>query len=514
MRVLQHPQAVADWLHERVRGELQCDSRRVHAGDAFVAWPGFATDGRRFVAPALEAGASAVLVERDGVEAFGFEDDRVTAVPSLKAQAGHIASAFHGHPSAALDVVAVTGTNGKTSTAWWMAQLLSAVGRPCAVVGTLGIGQPPVAGDSAHPIVSTGLTTPDPVLLQARLRAMVDGGMKACAIEASSIGLIEGRLNATQIRVAVFTNFTQDHLDFHGSMADYWAAKAALFDWPGLACAVVNVDDPQGAALARQLEGKGLDLWTIGVQTGANAVPCRLGACDIGVTERGMRLVVVERGADGAERERHGLSLPLIGRYNLSNLLCVLAAARALGVPLVEAVNACSALTPVPGRMEQVVVDGNGPLVLVDYAHTPDALEKALRALQPLAQARGGSVWAVAGCGGDRDAGKRPLMAAVAEREARHVVLTSDNPRSEDPQAILTQMVRGLSHPERALVEVDRAQAIERVVQQAAAQDVVLIAGKGHEDYQEVQGVKRPFSDRVQARSALQQRSQSLGVSA
>ena len=513
MLTIQHPQAVADWLRGRVQGDLQCDSRRVQAGDGFVAWPGAATDGRRFVAGALQAGASAALVERDGVEAFDLNDQRIAAVPGLKALAGPIASAFYGDPSAALDVVAITGTNGKTSSAWWMAQLLSAGSLPCAVVGTLGIGLPPVSGQAAT-IVSTGLTTPDPVLLQSRLRGLVDAGVKACAIEASSIGLIEGRLNATRVRVAVFTNFTQDHLDFHGSMADYWTAKAALFDWPGLQAAVVNVDDPRGGALASQLASRSLDLWTVGIGSSAQAAPMRLFAQDIGFTHSGMRLTVGERDAAGEVTERHSLSLPLVGRYNVSNLLCVLASARALGVPLAHAVRACDALTPVPGRMEQVAPADTQPLVLVDYAHTPDALEKALQALQPLAQQRGGVLWVVVGCGGDRDASKRPLMAAVAERDAQHAVLTSDNPRSEDPLLILQQMVAGLSRPANALVEADRAAAIALAVQRADARDVVLIAGKGHEDYQEVLGVKKPFSDLAQARAALAQRDDAQGAAA
>ncbi|MBA4260823.1 MAG: UDP-N-acetylmuramoyl-L-alanyl-D-glutamate--2,6-diaminopimelate ligase [Comamonadaceae bacterium] len=512
-QILKEPQAVADWLRSRVTGSLQCDSRRVRAGDGFVAWPGAATDGRRFVAGALQAGATAALVEAEGAAAFGFSDERILAVPGLKQQAGPIASAFHGDPSAALDVVAITGTNGKTSCAWWVAQLLSAVQRPCAVVGTLGIGLPPL-GERPSTIVATGLTTPDPVLLQARLRGLVDGGVKACAIEASSIGIVEGRLNATRIGLAVFTNFTQDHLDFHGSMAEYWTAKAALFDWPGLRAAVVNRDDANGAALAAQLAVRPLDLWTVGIEQPSESAPARLAARGIGCTHSGMRLTVVERNPAGLVIGTYSLNLPLVGRYNVSNLLCVLASARALGVALADAVRACAALTPVPGRMEQVAAADHQPLVLVDYAHTPDALEKALQALQPLAQERGGALWAVVGCGGDRDAGKRPLMAAVAERDARHAVLTSDNPRSEDPLLILQQMVAGLSQPEQALVEADRARAIALAVQRADARDVVLIAGKGHEDHQEVWGVKKPFSDLAQARAALAQRDAAQGAAA
>ncbi len=498
MNTLQHPQAVAEWLRERVTGGLQCDSRRVGPGDGFVAWPGAATDGRRYVASALAAGAAAALVEREGVESYGFADPRILAVSDLKAQAGPIASAFYRDPTAELDVVAITGTNGKTSCAWWTAQLLSALHSPCAVVGTLGIGLPPTP-DRPSSIVATGLTTPDPVMLQSRLRALVGEGVKACAIEASSIGIVEGRLNATRVRVAVFTNFTQDHLDYHGSMADYWAAKARLFHWTGLTHAVVNLDDEQGVALDQALASRpAIARWSVGIDR-----PARLMARGIRYTDRGMRLAVVERDERGTEVARGELALDLIGRYNVSNLLCVIASVRALGVPLADALRACAALTPVPGRMEQVDAAAGQPLVLVDYAHTPDALEKALQALQPVATQRGGRLWCVIGCGGDRDPGKRPLMAAVAERAAQHTVLTSDNPRSEDPLAILAQMRAGLVRPDAAVVEADRARAIAQAVRMAGPQDVVLVAGKGHEDYQEVMGVKRPFSDVAQVREAL-----------
>jgi UDP-N-acetylmuramoyl-L-alanyl-D-glutamate--2,6-diaminopimelate ligase len=513
MMALNDPSAIASWLQARVSGALQCDSRSLLPGDGFIAWPGAATDGRRFVADALAGGCAAVLVEQVGADAFGFADDeRVLAVPGLKALAGPIASVFYGEPSADMALVAITGTNGKTSCAWWTAQLLSKLERPCAVIGTLGIGQPPKAGGEPNTLVSTGLTTPDPVRLQASLRALSEQGVRAVALEASSIGLVEGRLNATQVRVSVFTNFTQDHLDFHGDMATYWAAKASLFDWPGLAAAVVNLDDLRGADLAARARARGLDLWTVGLEAGSEAP--RLSAAGITVTRSGMRLTVVERDAVGAVRASHPLAMPLVGRYNLANLLCVLGAVRALGLPLDDAVHACHALTPVPGRMEQVPTSEAAPMVLVDYAHTPDALEKALQALQPVAKRRGGALWVVVGCGGDRDATKRPLMAAVAEREAAHAVFTSDNPRSEEPLAILQQMQAGLQRLAQTRIEPDRAAAIALAVQGAQPADVVLIAGKGHEDYQEIRGVKRPFSDQTHAACALAQRSAARGVGA
>ena len=506
------PQAVTNWLLDRVPGALSCDSRQIRPGDGFVAWPGAALDGRRFVRAALDAGASAVVVERDGVAAFDLDEQApIATVAGLKAQAGPIASAFCQVPSAQLDVIAITGTNGKTSTAWWMAQLLSACGRECAMVGTLGMGRVPTAVDEAGSaaLVPTGLTTPDPMRLQQQLREFVNEGVKACAIEASSIGLMEGRLNGTQIKVAVFTNFTQDHLDFHGDMPSYWAAKAMLFDWPGLVATVVNLDDVRGRELAAALRGGPLDLWTIAVGPGPVADKARLFARHLVHTGHGMRWEVVERDVSGNEVAAHLLSLPVVGEYNVSNLLGVLAAARALGVPLARAVAACAVLSAVPGRMQPVAPDGDAslvPWVLVDYAHTPDALEKALQALQPVAKQREGALWVVIGCGGDRDRSKRPLMAAAAEREAQHAVLTSDNPRTEDPEGILRDMAAGLSRPQDASLLVDRAQAIAHAVAQARPQDVVLVAGKGHEDYQDVQGVKRPFSDVSHARLALNAR--------
>ena len=494
MRVLHDAPAAAAWLQGRGCTALRGDSRQIAPGEGFIAWPGAATDGRRFVPQALAGGAVACLVEHAGVEPFGFSDERVAAVPGLKGLSGEIAAIFHGRPSEVMDLVAFTGTNGKTSSAWWLAQLLDAVRRPCALVGTLGMGRP---GTPDWQV--TGLTTPDPISLQAGLRRFADAGVRACAIEASSIGLVEGRLNGCRLAVAAFTNFTQDHLDYHGDMTRYWAAKRALFDWAGLRAAVINIDDPKGAELAGELAVRpGLDLWTVSRRdTGA-----RLRVAQHATTTTGMRFALAEGAVTTAAVE-----LPLVGDYNLSNLLGVVASARALGVPLPEAVAACAALTPVPGRMQSAAAPrADQPLVLIDYAHTPDALEQALRALQPLARARGGRLHGVVGCGGDRDASKRPLMAAVAEREADQVCLTSDNPRSEDPRVILRQMVAGLRDAEAVRIEPDRARAIAEVVVHAAAHDVVLIAGKGHEDYQEIQGRKLPFSDIEQAAAALAQR--------
>jgi len=519
--------AALGWLAEHGVRALTLDSRSVHAGDAFIAWPGHALDGRAFVAQALDAGANACLVEADGVDAFALPlSERIAVVDGLKAATGPLASRFMGEPSAALDVIACTGTNGKTSMAWWAAQALTTLGQRCGVIGTLGVGEPPSAAqaepDAEFKVEPTGLTTPDPVTLHAAFRRFADAGFTACAIEASSIGLVEHRLAGTHIAVALFSNFTQDHLDFHGSMAAYWQAKRQLFAWPGLRAAVVNTDDAHGAALASELAASTLDVWTYSTRSDA-----RLRARHVGYTARGLRFDVVE-GAD-----TQPVATQLIGDYNVSNLLAVIGGLRALGLPLADAAKACAELTPVPGRMQRmplearlgadvahvgldvvvahvgpdVVVDYVGPDVVVDYAHTPDALEKALLALQPFAAQRGGALWCVFGCGGNRDAGKRPLMGALAQRLAQHVVITSDNPRLEAPAFILLQIVAGLKgSQERVKVIEDRAKAIAHAVRQADARDVILIAGKGHEDYQDAGGVKRPFSDALHAHAALQQR--------
>jgi UDP-N-acetylmuramoyl-L-alanyl-D-glutamate--2,6-diaminopimelate ligase len=503
----EHSQALVDWLRSRVGGELRCDSRRVQAHDGFVAWPGGVHDARRFVTAALDDGASAAVVEAQGLEAWEAWDDRVASLPELKAHAGGVAAAFYDQPMRELSAVAITGTNGKTSTAWWLAQLLCRLEQPCAIVGTLGLGTPTsIAGDWTWQ--PTGLTTPDPVSLHGQSRRWVDAGVRACAIEASSIGLAEGRLNGAHLRVAVFTNFTQDHLDFHGDMASYWLAKSSLFDWPTLQAVVIHVDDPKGSLLKAAWSHRPQDMWTVSADE-QRTDAARLQVRALNAHAAGQRFDLIEHDAHGAEVGRWRVDCPLLGDYNRVNLLCVLASVRALGVDMERAVAMCPSLTAVPGRL-QPVSSGQGaePLALVDYAHTPDAVEQVLRVAREVADRRGGLVWAVLGCGGDRDASKRPLMAAAAERGADRVVLTSDNPRSESPASILDDMAAGLVSKSQAVLEIDRTQAIYLALHNASANDVVVIAGKGHEDYQEVAGVRHPFSDARVALAALQQRAQ------
>ncbi len=524
VRALASIDAALAWLAERGVRALATDSRRVQPGDAFIAWPGYAVDGRQFVRAALAAGAVACLIEAEGAEAFDFEDSSaVASLPGLKASTGGIASGFMKSPSEALAVIAITGTNGKTSVAWWVAQALGALGRRSGLIGTLGVGEPPVAG-RASAISFTGMTTPDPVTVQAGLRQFADAGFAVCAIEATSIGIAEQRLAGTRISVALFTNFTQDHLDFHGSMDAYWQAKAQLFSWPGLQAAVVNIDDAQGASLASSLMDKLPAVWTYSAGASSKA---SLVASHIRYDGGGLSFELAEGD------ERASVATALIGDYNVSNLLAAIGGMRALGVSLADAASACAALTPVPGRMQRVAkaadtspsagppqagLDPLGgalavsrergapflPEVIVDFAHTPDALEKALTALKPFAQERGGELWCVFGCGGNRDAGKRPLMGALAQRLADHTVITSDNPRHEAPAFILLQIVAGLAgSQERVKVIEDRRAAIAHAVRNADARDVILVAGKGHEDYQEIRGVKQHFSDVEEASAAL-----------
>jgi UDP-N-acetylmuramyl-tripeptide synthetase len=495
MLELHTPGQAAQWLHSQVSGALQTDSRKVRPGDGFIAWPGAATDGRQYVSASLARGASACLVEKVGAENFSFSSDRVATYPQLKYASGPIAASYYEEPSGQLDVLAVTGTNGKTSTSWWLAQALTALrpSIPCGLVGTLGIGRAPQPGAERETaeVVATGLTTPDPVLLQQTLRRFVDQGLKACAIEASSIGIEERRLDGTQIRVAIFTNFTQDHLDYHGSMEAYGQAKTALFNWPDLRAAVINIDDEMGAELARSLADRPLDLWTVSCKS-----PARLSARDITLEGQGLRFTVCEG------EENHALATHLIGHYNVANLLGVIGAMRALGVPLAACVAACRDLHPVPGRME-CLGGTDQPMAVIDYAHTPDALGQALQALRPLAQQRGGQLWCIFGCGGDRDPIKRPLMGAVAGQQADRVVVTSDNQRSEKTELIISQVLLGLEGVAGVSVQADRALAIAQTLQQADPHDVVLVAGKGHEDYQEIAGKRLPFSDRSEVRHAL-----------
>ncbi len=471
---------------------LTSDSRQVQPGVAFFAWPGTQVDGRAHIEQALQRGAAAVVWEQEG---FVWRKDwnrPNVPVQGLKQMAGVLAAQFHGEPSAALWVCGVTGTNGKTSCSQWIAAALQAHGIKSGVVGTLGAG--PVGE-----LVSVQNTTPDPLAIQHLLSQMRDRHVQAVAIEASSHGLQQSRLAGTQIRCALFTNLSHDHLDYHGSMQAYAEAKAQLFSAQGLTHAVINMDDAVGVAFAQRARARGV--FVIGTALSANAIAP--GSVDASIQVRqldmhanGTHMVVASTWGDVEVRVRQ------IGRFNASNLLGVLGCLVAYGLPLHEAVGCLTDLPDVPGRM-QCLGGGAAPLVVIDYAHTPDALEKVLLALRPIAQQAAGQLHVVFGAGGDRDATKRPAMGAVAARHADRITLTTDNPRSEVPQAIIEAIRAGVgSHP-ACMSEVDRAQAITTAIRSAQAHDVVLVAGKGHEAWQEIAGQRIAFSDHEVVTRAL-----------
>jgi UDP-N-acetylmuramoyl-L-alanyl-D-glutamate--2,6-diaminopimelate ligase len=477
--------------------DLRLDSRGVRPGDIFVAVPGEKTDGRRYLGDAVTRGASAAVVEADGWRGGEFAMP-VLRVHGLRHELGAFAAGFYGNPSQQLLSVGVTGTNGKTSCSQWIAQLLTREGRRCAVVGTVGLGFPGA-------LQASDLTTPDPVSLQRELRHLLDAGAQALAMEVSSIGLSQHRVDGMRFDVALFTNLTRDHLDVHGTMAAYEAAKAMLFDWPGLRHAVINLDDAAGQRMAERARLRGVDVIGYSALGDASArpIPPRLVAREIRATAEGLAFDLL---LDG---RRFATEVALVGHFNVANLLGVTGASIACGVTPEAAVAALPQLVPPPGRMQRVPSSAQ-PLVIVDYAHTPDALAQALAAVQPLVRARGGKLWAVFGAGGDRDPGKRAPMGHAAAAAADAVVITSDNPRTEDPQQIVEQVAGGASAARRLMLEPDRALAIESAVLQAEAADVVLIAGKGHEDYQIVGTDKRPFSDVEEARRAIARRAEGV----
>ena len=483
---------------------LVTDSRAVAPGDTFIAYPGSKTDGRQFIKQAIANGANAVIWEAREFswnEAWQLPN---LAVADLRHHAGEIADHVYGSPSQKLWVVGITGTNGKTSCCHWIAQSFCALDKKTALIGTLGNG----FQSALQPTLNT---TPDAIRLHELLADYLAQGAQAVAMEVSSHALEQGRVNGVQFDVALLTNLSRDHLDYHGDMPGYAAAKRRLFDWQQLKYAVLNLDDVFGAEIAEQLQDKGVEVVGYGLNDAALALAERLG----------LRMVY-----GGALRmDMHGFSLQihsswgagelhntLIGRFNVANLLGVMAVLLVSGVTLSDALHELSHISAVPGRM-QTFGDGDRPIVVVDYAHTPDALEKVLQAVREVVGHKivgtyGGKLICVFGCGGDRDRGKRPMMGAIAAKLADISIITSDNPRSEAPLDIIAAIVSGITSGRRTtngtyqIIE-DRASAIAQAVLSAHATDIVLIAGKGHESYQEIRGVKYPFSDAEVAQRAL-----------
>ncbi len=467
-----------------VHGLVQ-DSREVRPGDAFVAIAGFGTHGLHFAAQAKASGASAVLFEPPAPAELPAPADAI-AVPGLRARMGAMADRFHGQPSRAMAMVGVTGTSGKTSMVQLLGQAFEMTGRRAGTIGTLGAGL-------QGAVEPTGFTTPLVLQTHALLAQLRDAGASAVAMEVSSHALDQGRVDAVHFDVAVFTNLTRDHLDYHGDMAGYGAAKARLFRREGLRVAVINTDDAFGATLPGQLDA---GVRAIAVSA-AGRDAADVAAHDVRLDEQGLAFTL--RIGDDAIAVRS----PLLGRFNVDNLLMVAGVLHGQGLDAAAIARVLSALQPIPGRMNRLGGGDAQPLVVVDYSHKPDPLEQALVSLRGHLR---GQLTCVFGCGGERDRGKRPQMAAIAERHSEHVVVTDDNPRNEDGDAIVADIVAGFAHPQRTVVERDRRRAIERAIGAAGPGDIVLIAGKGHETYQDVAGTRHPFDDRVVAQAVLEAR--------
>lgn len=464
---------------------LVMDSRAVRPGDAFVAIAGFGAHGLGFVDQARERGAVAILFEPPAPDDLPAPTDAI-AVPGLRARMGAMADQFHGVPSKAMTMVGVTGTSGKTSTVQLVAQAFEKIGIRTGTIGTLGVG---LYGQE----VATGFTTPLVLPMHEMLADLRDAGAKAVAMEVSSHALDQGRVDAVHYDIAVFTNLTRDHLDYHGDMEAYGAAKAKLFSRPGLRAAVINRDDVFGNQLLKSLAAP---IRGIGISASGN-VDADIAATNIVLDARGIGFDLRI-----GDRVRH-LQSPLLGRFNIDNLLTVAGVLLAEGRGFGEIVDVLESLQPVAGRMNRLGGDGVLPLVVIDYSHKPDPLEQALQSLRAHLK---GELTCVFGCGGDRDRGKRPQMAAIAEKLSEQVIVTDDNPRTEDGDAIVADIVAGFENPHAAIVLRDRRAAITRAIGDASADDIVLVAGKGHETYQEVAGVKYDFDDMAVARELLEAR--------
>ncbi len=476
---------------------LSLDSRRIRRGDAFIALRGSLAHGITFAPAALASGASGVIAEAPAPVAFESKTDDLPSeienpsgapviwVDGLREQLGEIAARFFERPTTALHVIGVTGTNGKTSIVQLLAAALEGLDARAATIGTLGAGLVGALAEGER-------TTPDVITVQALLAEFRDAGATHVAMEVSSHALEQGRVNSVAFEVAVFTNLTRDHLDYHGTMTAYGAAKARLFAWPGLRSAVINADEEFGRRLAAEL---GADVQRL--RYAIDAADAEVRAHSVRSSDAGLDFTLSTPWGEGT------VASPLLGRFNVYNLLAVAACLGALGYTFVQIRDALMQLKPVVGRMSRLGGGANAPLVVIDYAHTPDALEQALTSLRLHCTGR---LICVFGCGGERDQGKRPQMGAIAERLADRIIITDDNPRGENGDAIIAQIVAGLVHPQTATIQRDRAAAIALALKESRAGDIVLIAGKGHEPYQEVAGVKLPFDDLDIARRALQAR--------
>jgi UDP-N-acetylmuramoyl-L-alanyl-D-glutamate--2,6-diaminopimelate ligase len=463
---------------------LTADSRSVQPGFLFAAFPGSKTDARSYIADAIAKGASAVICEAQDFKGMQSERIPIVAVPKLRENLGNLAAAFYDYPARKMAIIGFTGTNGKTSCSQFLAKALRLNHVKCGIIGTLGSGFPDKLDQSVH-------TTPDPISIQQQLFTMQQQGAKAVSMEVSSHGLEQSRVNGVDFDIAVFTNLTRDHLDYHGDMEHYGNAKRRLFIRPELQYAVINADDDFGCALLNELSGK---LSVIGYSiSDAEINVAMVKAEDIKLGRNGFAASVITPWG------RSVIKSKLLGRFNISNLLAVLAVLNLLEVPFPDALASLAELATIPGRMQ--TFGGRGkPIVVVDFAHTPDALQQALTALRGHCH---GTLWCVFGCGGDRDRGKRPQMGKIAEQFSDRIIITNDNPRCENPKQIVSDIIKGLSCPRLVKIEYDRRAAIADAINNAKACDVVLVAGKGHEPYQIIGEQKIPYSDIEQVKKLM-----------
>lgn len=466
-------------------GRLVLDSRKIESGDCFVALVGSQLDGTQFIDGAIKRGAKIVMVSGSHLD-VSYLAGRVALVtiPNLATELSAIAGRWFSMPSSKMNVIAITGTNGKTTCCQWLAQLLNSDEKACATIGTLGFG---LVGES---LIETGLTTPDAITTQSIISDLYSRGATSLVMEASSHSLEQARAAAVDIDVAVFTNIGRDHLDYHGDLKTYIAAKLKLMQFNSLRAAVINRDDEYAETFIGALD-KSVSVVTFGLEESAD-----LAMVNIRYLAQGFEADLVYKG------KHWPIALPVWGEFNVSNILAVIASAMALGNDIETTVDKLNKLQPVAGRL-QPVSQGSQPQVLVDFAHTADALQSVLSAIRAHSQKK---LWCVFGCGGDRDKGKRALMAAVAEQFADQVVITSDNPRSEEPAAILQEILNGFEKPERVVSNVDRQAAIEFAIEQADSGDCILVAGKGHEQYQLIGKEKIEFCDLTVADHALRRR--------
>ena len=507
-----NPDQLVEYLHSLARpsARVSADSRQIQPGDIFFAYSvghgNALRDSRLFIDAALDNGAACVVFDpADASDRYAryVEHPQCVAIENLASLVGRFCSEWYGNPSKQLRMIGVTGTNGKTSVTQWLAKALDTPNHRTAVLGTLGTG-------FLGALEKTGYTTPDAPKLQTQLKELLDAGAKQVAMEVSSHALDQDRIAGTAFDCAVFTNLTQDHLDYHGNMADYAQAKAKLFAQQGLQHVVVNLDDAFGRELAMNLLAKDeLKVWAYALNQTAFQGFEKFGdrlqkiyAIDSSFSHSGYSSTFVLDGVGQAN-----LHISLLGEFNLSNALAVWSTLLTQGLSVAESSDRVGRLESVVGRMELISLGrhtkAEGLLAVVDYAHTPDALQKVLKALRPIAEQRGGKIWCVFGCGGDRDSGKRSQMGSVSQQLADHIVITSDNPRSEDPLQIIQMIRQGIQEPASNVQEIpDRAAAIMAAIRHADIRDIVLVAGKGHETTQEIGDKCFEFSDQEHIRLA------------